>query len=232
MKKILITQSNYIPWKGYFDAMNLVDEVILYDDAQFTKRDWRNRNIIKTANGVLWLSIPVESKGKFFQKIREVQTSEKKWNEKHWRALLANYAKAPHFKAMKEFVEHLYMSATMDNLSEINYWFLTEISKWMKIQTPIQFCDSFPAEIENPTEKLVAISKLRGASHYYTGPAAMAYLEEEKFKEANINICYLDYTNYPEYPQLHAPFNHNVTILDLLFNTGISFSSYMKSVNT
>lgn len=232
MKKILITQSNYIPWKGYFDAINLVDEVILYDDVQFTKRDWRNRNIIKTSTGVVWLSIPVESKGKFFQKISGVQISEKKWNEKHWKTFVANYAKAPHFREMKGFVEHLYMGATMGNLSEINYWFLTEISKWMKIKTPIHFCDSFPAEVENPTGKLVTICKDKGASHYYTGPAAKAYLEEEKFTAENINVRYLDYSNYPEYPQLHAPFNHYVTILDLLFNTGIGFSNYMKSFNT
>ena len=68
MKKIAILQSNYIPWKGYFDLINLVDEFILYDDMQYTRRDWRNRNKIKTPSGLQWLSIPVINKGKFYQK--------------------------------------------------------------------------------------------------------------------------------------------------------------------
>ena len=229
MKKILITQSNYIPWKGFFDSINQVDEVILYEDAQFTKRDWRNRNKIKTAQGSAWLSIPVEVKGKFFQKIRDVKISDRKWNEKHWRTISSNYAKSPYFKALKEFIEHLYTSATMEHLSEINLWFLTEISKWMNIQTPIQFCDFYPAEQLNPTDRLVTISKIRGASHYYTGPAAKAYLEEDKFAKKDIKVCYFDYGGYPEYRQLHDPFDHNVTILDLLFNTGSGFTNYMKS---
>ncbi|HTH57357.1 MAG TPA: WbqC family protein [Cyclobacteriaceae bacterium] len=229
MKKILITQSNYIPWKGYFDAINQVDEVILYDEAQYTRRDWRNRNVIKTAQGTAWLTIPVQVTGRYFQKISEVKISEKKWNEKHLKTLNANYARAQHFKELKEFTEHLYVNAVMDYLSEINFWFLTEISKWMNVKTPIQFCDSYPAEQKNPTERLVAISKQRGASHYYTGPAAKVYLEEDRFVQENIEVCYLDYDDYPEYPQLFGRFSHNVTILDLLFNTGSNFYSHMKS---
>ena len=79
MKKVAILQSNYIPWKGYFDLINMVDEFILYDDMQYTRRDWRNRNKIKTPQGLQWLTIPVEIKGKFFQKINETKVSEKDW---------------------------------------------------------------------------------------------------------------------------------------------------------
>ena len=84
MKKIAILQSNYIPWKGYFELINMVDEFILYDDMQYTRRDWRNRNKIKTPQGLQWLTIPVEIKGKFFQKINEIKVSEKDWAKKHW----------------------------------------------------------------------------------------------------------------------------------------------------
>ena len=95
MKKLLITQSNYIPWKGYFDAINLVDEIVLYDDMQYTKRDWRNRNRIKTAQGVQWLTIPVEVKGKYFQKIKDTKVSHKQWPSDHWKAIELNYKRSP-----------------------------------------------------------------------------------------------------------------------------------------
>jgi hypothetical protein len=229
LKRIIITQSNYIPWKGYFDAINQVDEVILYDDVQFTKRDWRNRNQIKTASGVHWLSIPVEVKGKYHQKIRDTKITEKKWNEKHWKTLNSNYAKAPHFKALKDFVFHLYEKAGMEHLSEINYWFLTELSKWLEIKTIFRFSDQFVLQEENPSQRLIDICKQAGATSYYSGPSAKAYLEEDRFQKENIEVCYLDYSDYPEYPQLYPPFNHSVSILDLLFNTGKEFHRYMKS---
>ena len=93
MKKIAISQSNYIPWKGYFDLINSADEFILYDDMQFTRRDWRNRNRIKTPTGMNWLTIPVENKGKYLQKINETIISEEKWAKKHWLAIKQNYIK-------------------------------------------------------------------------------------------------------------------------------------------
>lgn len=229
MKKILITQSNYIPWKGYFDAINLVDEVVLYDDVQFTRRDWRNRNMIKTSSGVNWLSIPVEVKGKFFQKIRDTRINEQKWNEKHWKTLNVNYSKAPYFKELRDFVENLYVKATMPYLSEVNYWFLTEISKWLGSRATFQFSDQFDLQEENSTQRLINICKHAGASHYFSGPAAKAYLEEDRFLKEKIHISYMDYSDYAEYPQLHPPFTHFVTILDLLFNTGKEFHKFMKS---
>jgi hypothetical protein len=229
LKKILITQSNYIPWKGYFDAMHEVDEVILYDDAQYTKRDWRNRNIIKTSKGPAWLSIPVEVKGRYFQKIRETKISDQKWNQRHLKTLRLTYAKAAHFKVLSDFVESLYARASMQYLSEINYWFLTEITRHLGIKTPVFFSDSFDLSAKNPTQRLVNICKQAGASHYYSGPAAKSYLEEDKFLKEKITVSYFNYDGYPEYQQLYSPFSHFVTILDLLFNTGNDFRHYMKS---
>ena len=229
MKKVLITQSNYIPWKGYFDAIKQVDEVILYDDVQFTKRDWRNRNIIKTPQGPGWLTIPVEVKGKYLQKIRETRISETNWNEKHWKTLNANYAKAPCFKEVRDFIAFLYVEAKMQYLSEINHWFLVQLTKWINIETPFLFSDDFNIKEEDPTRRLVALCKQTGADHYYSGPAARAYINEEDFKKENISITYLNYENYPEYPQLHPPFSHSVTLLDLLLNVGKDYPKYMKS---
>ena len=97
MKKIAISQSNYIPWKGYFDLINSVDEFILYDDMQYTKRDWRNRNKIKTPQGLQWLTIPVHTKAKYYQKISEVMISDKDWATEHWQKIKQNYFKAKFF---------------------------------------------------------------------------------------------------------------------------------------
>ena len=96
-KKLAIIQSNHIPWKGYFDMINMVDELILYDDCQYTKRDWRNRNKIKTQNGSQWLTFPVEVKGKYQQKIKDTVISDQEWSKKHWSAIKYNYSKAAFF---------------------------------------------------------------------------------------------------------------------------------------
>ena len=96
-KKVAIVQSNYIPWKGYFDLINSVDEFILYDDMQYTMRDWRNRNKIKTKNGLMWLTIPVQVKGKYYQKIRETIISDPQWNRNPWQSISHNYFQAKYF---------------------------------------------------------------------------------------------------------------------------------------
>src|SRR5208283_1807000 len=95
-KSLAAIQSNYIPWKGYFDIINRVDEFMLYDDAQYTRRDWRNRNKIKTPRGLRWLTIPVRVKGKFHQKICETEISDPGWAAGHWQTLRQNYARAKH----------------------------------------------------------------------------------------------------------------------------------------
>lgn len=228
MKKILVTQSNYIPWKGYFDSIHFVDKVILYDEAQFTKRDWRNRNIIKTPQGPLWLTIPVQVKGKYFQKINETKVSDKRWAKKHWTSIQLNYSGAPEFESLRDFVDGLYRGAEMDYLSEINFWFLSQLCRWMNIQTPIEFCGNLRPGT-TATERLIDLCKSNGATHYYTGPAANAYLELDLFEKEGIHVRYLDYNGYKEYKQIYPPFYHSVSILDLLFHTGTNFSSYMKS---
>ena len=106
-QRVAILQSNYIPWKGYFDIIGKSDIFIFHDDLQYTKSDWRNRNLIKTPNGPSWLTIPVDVKGKFFQKINETQVSDPSWGEKHWRTIQSNYSKAPFFKQYKNVFEEL-----------------------------------------------------------------------------------------------------------------------------
>ncbi|MFN0201534.1 MAG: WbqC family protein [Bacteroidia bacterium] len=226
--KVVITQSNYLPWKGYFDAIHLADEFVIYDDMQYTRRDWRNRNKIKTPNGLQWLTIPVEVKGKFEQKINETKVSDKNWNKNHWKTLTYAYSKAPYFETYKAFFEQLYLTIRTDNLSEINVLFLTEIAKLLKINANFRLSSEFILK-EERTERLLDICETLGATDYYSGAAAKAYMNEQLFQEKNINLHYFDYANYPEYAQLYPPFSHNVTILDLIFNEGENALNFMKS---
>ncbi|WP_298764385.1 WbqC family protein [uncultured Polaribacter sp.] len=229
MKKILISQSNYIPWKGYFDSISLVDEFIIYDDMQYTKRDWRNRNKIKTAQGLKWLTIPVEVKGKYYQKINETKISDDKWNTKHWDVIKQNYSKATFFKEYKSFFEDLYLTMNYKYLSEINYSFISTICDFFEIKTKIRFSSEFNL-IGNPTEKLLNLCKDSNAKQYFTGPAAKKYLDEFLFNNNNVEVKYLDYNNYKYYKQLYPPFRHDVSILDLIFNEGINAKKFLKFV--
>ena len=138
MKKIAILQSNYIPWKGYFDLINMVDEFIFYDEVQYTKNDWRNRNKIKTPQGIQWLTIPVRQEN-LEQKIKDTKISDKKWNIKHWRTISQNYSKAKYFKDYKDIFEELYLTCDEEYLSEINYKFITTINEILGIKTKLRW---------------------------------------------------------------------------------------------
>ena len=225
-KTVAIIQSNYIPWKGYFDVINLADEFFLYDTVQYTRRDWRNRNRIKTTQGPQWLTIPVQASRT--QRICDVEISDPLWAQRHWRTLSQVYARAPYFAEYRDEIEALYMSAEERMLSAVNERFIRALCGRLGITTPIAHTAD-DAEHENKTEKLVAICVDAGATEYLCGPASRSYIEEWRFDEAGIALAYLDYSGYREYPQLFGPFLHDVTVLDLILNTGPDARSYMKS---
>lgn len=229
IRSAAIVQSNYIPWKGYFDLINLVDEFVLYDDVQYTRRDWRNRNLIKTPNGLEWLTIPVEVKGKYFQKIRETRIGEPGWAAKHWKSLVHNYGKARHFRTHAGRFEQLYREcADEPMLSAVNRRFIEAVCEILGIGTRLSWSMEYPLE-EGKTERLVGLCKSVGARHYLSGPAAREYMQEPLFEREGIGVSYMDYSGYPAYTQLHGPFEHGVTVLDLLFNEGPEARRYMKS---
>lgn len=228
MKKVAILQSNYIPWKGYFDLIGLVDEFILYDDMQYTRRDWRNRNKIKTVSGLQWLTIPVDSKGKFYQKINETRVSDHSWCDSHWRAISVNYAHAPFFREFSERIENVYQKCKEeDYLSRVNYLFITEICDILGIRTKISWSSDYVLA-DGKTERLAALVKDSGGDEYLSGPAAKDYIVDQVFADAGIKLTYMDYEGYPEYPQLFGGFEHAVSILDLIFNMGKDAPSCMK----
>jgi hypothetical protein len=228
IKTVAIVQSNYIPWRGYFDLINSVDEFILYDDMQYTRRDWRNRNKIKTPEGSKWLTIPVQVKGKYYQKIRETIISDPEWNRLHWQSIVYYYSKAKYFHTYKELFESLYLDCQDKLLSQINYRFLRAICQILSISTKLSFSMDYQL-VEGKTERLIGLCKQAGATEYLSGPAARAYLDEELFRNEGIKLRYIDYSGYPEYHQLFPPFESGISIIDLIFNQGHNSKDYMKT---
>lgn len=228
-KKVAILQSDYIPWKGYFDLINMVDEFILYDDMQYTRRDWRNRNKIMTKEGLLWMSIPVINKGKFFQKINETRTADSKWAKSHWKCLQCNYSKAKYFKVYAERIRSVYERCEKEEfLSRINYCFIREICDILGIGTKISWSGDYELK-EGKTERLIGLVKDAGGDCYLSGPAAKDYVKEELFEDAEMRLEWMDYSDYPEYTQLSETFEHGVSVLDLIFNEGSKAPEFMKS---
>ena len=229
MKKVAILQSNYIPWKGYFDMIAAVDEFILYDDMQYTRRDWRNRNQIKTPQGLQWLTVPVIVKGKYHQKIRETAIEGNAWAAAHWKTLVQNYRRTPHFEDVATWLEPLYLTESYTHISQLNHRFLVAICDYLGIKTRITHsCDYTLAD--GKTERLADLCRQAGGSEYVSGPSARDYIEEKVFADMGIKLTWFDYAGYPEYPQFWGEFAHGVTILDLLFNCGKEAPCYMRYV--
>lgn len=229
MKKVAILQSNYIPWKGYFDLIAAVDEFVLFDDMQYTRRDWRNRNQIKAPQGLQWLTIPVQVKGKYHQKIRETRIDGTDWAEAHWKNLLQCYRRAPCFREISDWLEPLYLECQETHLSSLNRRFIEAVCDFLEIRTVISNSWDYTL-LDGKTERLAGLCADAGGAEYISGPSAKDYVDESVFHDRNIKLTWFDYTGYCEYPQLWGDFAHNVTILDLLFNCGKEAPRYMRYV--
>lgn len=223
---VAILQSSYIPWRGYFDIINSVDLFVFYDDVQYTSRDWRNRNKIKTQYGPKWLTIPCgNNRGK---RICDVELTNRDWQKQHWNLISVNYSEALHFSKYKEFLETVYLKNKWTNLSEFNQFVIRNICDLLGIVT--KFEDSLKFELTSKKEdRLLELLRCVGASEYLSGPSAKAYLSESNFEKEGIKVKWMDYSKMQEYNQLYPPFVHEVSILDLLFNEGPNAHLFMKS---
>ena len=225
---VVILQPSYIPWRGYFGQIRKADLFIFYDDVQYDKHGWRNRNQIKTAQGKQWLTIPVHSKGVTEGiPIKDVRIDwSKPWGKNHLKALTFAYNKSPHFKDYLPMLESFYHRRD-ECLADFTIETTILISRELGI-TSTRFLRSseLPGIHGVKTDRLIQILKQVGAEHYISGPSARDYIEKEKFDEAGITLEYMEY-NYPEYPQLYPPFEPYVSILDLLFMTGKDALNYI-----
>ena len=227
--RICIIQSCYIPWKGFFDLIGRCDEYVIYDSAQYVKRHWHNRNRIKTANGVEWLTIPVVTKGRFEQPIDQVEI-EKPWADKHWRALELAYRRAPFFEQLAPTVKGWYERADKEaRLTDVNAIFLHGIAGLLGLGDPHRQGCGLPGAGRQDRTAAGRSARAAGADRYLSGPSARDYFDEAMFEAAGVTPEWMSYEGYPEYPQLHGGFEHAVTALDLLFNTGPGARHYLTT---
>lgn len=223
--RVAILQSSYIPWKGYFDIVHDVDLFIFYDDVQYTPREWRNRNKVKTARGLEWLTVPTDGTQQHL--ICDVRLTDPKWQSRHWQTLRHLYGKAPHFERYRPFLEDVYLNRQWTHLSEINQYLIKNISsRFLGIATAFLDARQYQS-VAAKQERIIDLLTKTGATLYVSGPSAKNYIDEDRFAQTGIELVWKDYSGYPEYVQFHPPYEHGVTILDLLFHTGPEAPRYI-----
>lgn len=214
--RVAIIQSSYVPWKGYFDIIRGVDRFILLDDVQYSRGDWRNRNRIKTAQGLKWISIPLRHSGTFPELIQHMRVSDPRWHRSHASLIEQAYKGAPGWPVLRTWLREHLQTVESESLSEINEALLRSLCGLLRIDTPIVQSTIYGVREEDPTARVVALCKAAGAATYVSGPSASAYIDTARFEQAGIALEYFDYSGYPEYPQPHGPFVHGVSIIDTI----------------
>jgi hypothetical protein len=226
---VVVLQPSYIPWRGHFDQIRRADVFVFYDDIQYDKHGWRNRNQIKTAQGKQWLTIPVHSQGATHGLlIKEARIDwSRPWTKSHWKALTFAYSRAPFFRQYAGLLESFYQRRD-EFLADFTIDLTVALAHALGI-TRTRFLRSsemggFSGE---KTDRLLQVLTRVGTTHYISGPSAVEYLEDGKLAAAGITFEYMHY-DYPEYPQLYPPYDPYVSILDLLFMTGPDAPSYLN----
>lgn len=201
------------------------------DDVQFVKNSHHNRNRIKSASGLTWLTVPVFHKGKSGQLLKDVKIDNKRnWKRKHWLSIVTSYSKAPYFKMYSDFFEDVYKK-DWEKLTDLNIYLIKNISNLLGI-SKTEFVSLSQLNIinDNPTQRLIDICEKLQASDYIIGTRARDYMEEARWKETKVKLNYFE-PAYPQYPQLYGEFAGNCSIIDLLFNCGRNSGEYIWTVN-
>lgn len=221
-----IVQPSYIPWRGYFDLIRRVDLFVFYDDVQYDRRGWRNRNRIKTPQGTRWLTIPVHARGAQTEgvPIYRIRTAGDRWPREHLQALRRSYGLAPHFAEYEEWLERVY-AAPPALLADFTVALTQDVAGFLDIETRFVRSSELDAS-GTKTERLLDVLRKVGATHYLSGPSARAYVDEEQFASAGVALEWMEY-RYPDYAQMYEPFDPHVSILDLLFMTGRRASDFL-----
>lgn len=225
--KVGIIQSSYLPWRGYFDFIASVDLFVILDDVQFTPRDWRNRNRIKTHRGLQWMTVPVHHHRTGAARICETEIDYSRgWRHDHRQSVALNYARAPYAADVLALLDAAF-DATHATISQLNVALLRSLCAYLGIRTPLRLSSEFHAGGVK-TERLIALLTVAGATTYLSGPSARAYLDESRFRTAGIGLEYKSYV-YPEYRQLWGPFEGAVSVIDLIANCGPGAATLMRS---
>lgn len=219
---LVVMQPTYLPWAGYFDLIDQSDLFMLYDDVQFEKQSWQQRNRIKTPLGKQWLTVPVyQSSAQRITDVRIVQTNTSSdWRRKHWKSLVMNYQKAPFWSSYGSLLEEAYREEWRQ-LAELNIHLIRRICEWLGLFPKFVRASelSYPASI-NKADRLIAFCKMFEADVYLSPAGSRSYLEsDEPFQKNKISLVFQHY-EHPEYPQLYGEFTSHLSVLDLLMNTG------------
>ncbi len=226
--KIVVTQSNYIPWKGYFDLINYVDEFIFFDEVQYTRRDWRNRNLINDGKNKKWITIPVQNKGNYDEKISNMFVNDKSWVNQHLKIFKHYYSKSKFFHETYEFLQKVYYEIDSDNLSYINKFIIKSISKHLNLKCNFRDSTTIKKKETDASERLLEICKSRNCKIYVTGPNAKNYLNEKIFSNNNIEIEWFDYGRTKIYKQQSTSFIKNLSIVDCMMNCGTDIKKFLN----
>ena len=215
--KTVVLQSNYLPWRGYFSLIKEADMFCFYDEVQYTKNDWRNRNIIYTKNGESWITIPI-NKSAVKKKISEVIIGNDKWKNLHYKSIVQGYKKAPFFNQLEFLLDFVFIDNDWDKLSNLNQSCIKRISNYFELNT--MFFNSKDYQlIEGKVPRLLNLLNQLKCKTYLSGPSGKNYLQDytDTFKENNVDIEYIQYPNKP-YKQLSESFINYVSIVDLIAN--------------
>ncbi len=206
-----------MPWLGYFDKIVRSDIFVFLDTVQFKKNEFQNRNKIKTAQGWMWLTVPVSYK--YPEHIDEVKINNRvDWRKKHIRALEINYQKAPYCRGLFPSLEEFYAHDAA-SLSEVNRAGVLLLLNMLGVQREIKVASELEEFPEEPSERLAAICEFLGADTYLSGAGGREYLHLEPFHQKEITVIFQEF-KHPVYPQLYGDFIPNLSLLDLLFNCG------------
>lgn len=225
MVRVAIIQPSYIPWRGFFDVIHSVDVFVFLDDVQYTVRDWRNRNRIKTHQGPsVWLTVP--TRGGRDQRIADVEIDDTQdWRRKHLASLRHSYGKCRHFADYFPELSELLTNGPA-NLAALDITLTERICRWLSVERRfLRSSDLSP--VGSKDDRLIDIVRKVDGSFYLSGPAARDYIVPQKFADAGIELAYQDYAGYPEYPQISDPFDPHVSALDLLFAVGPAAPEYI-----
>ena len=217
MTRVAVSQSNYIPWIGYFEMISSVSDFVFLDNVQYTNRDWRNRNQIKTPQGKLWLSLEVDYKNKE-SLIQEVSIVGKNIRAKHLESIRRNYRRSKYFDQVYPQIEQMYNDFQGNSLSGFNQHLIETLSRNLGIQTRFHNARDYQQEAD-PSKRILQICKQLGAVTYVSGPAAKGYLDIEVFHLNNVKVEWFEYSNIL-YEQLWNDFDPHVSILDPVLNNG------------
>ena len=228
--KVAIAQPTYLPWLGYFDLLDQVDQFVVLDTVQFEKQSWQQRNRIKTPTGLLWLTIPVVFRGRLSQRIVDVEIREAEFWSGHLRALELNYRRAPFFDKYYPELSELMRSASSElRLAELTIALLHWLVEVLGIKTPIVRSSELPVEGKR-THLLAEICGLLGAKSYVSPLGSAAYLLNDLtiLNSRGVEVVFQNY-EHPMYRQLFPPFQAHASVIDLLFNEGSNSLATIRS---